>query len=246
MKSVLGIDAAWTVKNPSGVALIRQNQGGRWQCVAVTPSYEAFTQKAECKSVDWDGKPSGGTPNVERLLGAAQKLLDEPVTIVSVDMPLSRKPVKNRRECDQCISKRYGSRKCGTHSPTPTRPGEISADLSNGLEARGYKLAVKCSDPSIENAGDPATIEVYPHTALLYLLDLNCRLPYKVAKTRKYWPGKSIDARKKTLVTNFGRIATGLKNHVDEIPNCCLPPFPYNGSLNFLKRYEDALVVSQS
>ncbi len=38
MAGILGIDAAWTEKEPSGVAFIEGAQGG-WSCVAVAPSY---------------------------------------------------------------------------------------------------------------------------------------------------------------------------------------------------------------
>jgi hypothetical protein len=36
MASVLGIDAAWTKKEPSGVALLEDFPGG-WRCVVVAP-----------------------------------------------------------------------------------------------------------------------------------------------------------------------------------------------------------------
>ena len=38
MTTVLGIDAAWTAKNPSGVALVSR-QGGQWMCRGLAPSY---------------------------------------------------------------------------------------------------------------------------------------------------------------------------------------------------------------
>ena len=38
---VLGIDAAWTAHNPSGVALVQRAAEG-WQCMALAPSYDAF------------------------------------------------------------------------------------------------------------------------------------------------------------------------------------------------------------
>ena len=38
MAAVLGIDAAWTTTNPSGVALVAL-VGERWRCVALAPSY---------------------------------------------------------------------------------------------------------------------------------------------------------------------------------------------------------------
>jgi len=49
--AILGIDAAWTEKEPSGVALIEGARGG-WRCVAVTPSYGTFLALAEGTPVD--------------------------------------------------------------------------------------------------------------------------------------------------------------------------------------------------
>jgi hypothetical protein len=37
---MLGIDAAWTEKEPSGVALLKGRLGA-WQCAAVAPSYQS-------------------------------------------------------------------------------------------------------------------------------------------------------------------------------------------------------------
>jgi len=41
MRSVLGIDAAWTLTQPSGVALAVEDAGG-WRLAAVAASYEDF------------------------------------------------------------------------------------------------------------------------------------------------------------------------------------------------------------
>ena len=62
MASVLGIDAAWTTNKPSGVALIRTNPGdGRWEYVAVAPSYDAFIEAALGHDVQWDERPKAGS-----------------------------------------------------------------------------------------------------------------------------------------------------------------------------------------
>ena len=50
---VLGIDAAWTVHQPSGIALV-QNTAKGWSCLAFAPSYEAFIAQASGQS--WDPK----------------------------------------------------------------------------------------------------------------------------------------------------------------------------------------------
>ncbi|MCT0225626.1 hypothetical protein [Synechococcus sp. CS-1328] len=45
-RTVLGLDAAWTAHQPSGVALV-QEQGQRWHCLAVAPNYASFLTCAE-------------------------------------------------------------------------------------------------------------------------------------------------------------------------------------------------------
>ncbi len=45
MRVVLGIDAAWTLTQPSGVALVQQ-EGDRWRLVDVRSSYDQFHSRA--------------------------------------------------------------------------------------------------------------------------------------------------------------------------------------------------------
>lgn len=240
MPAVLGIDAAWTAHHPSGVALIRQREDGAWERVAKAPSYDAFLRRGglqgDPQPVDWGENPIGCRPEPERLLEAAANLLDreERVTVVAVDMPLSLdEPITGRRACDQAIARAFGRMGCSPHSPNAARPGEISYQLRAELHRLGYPLAVN-------NPGEliaPATIEVYPHPALLCLLDLNYRLPYKVGKSRRYWPRTTAEERVRNLLAHFRQIHAGLSGEIDGIPDF----LPEAGSLNSLKRYEDAL-----
>ena len=234
MASVLGIDAAWTARNPSGVALVRTNPDQRWKCVALAPSYDAFVAVAECNTVRRDERPRGGNPEPERLLWAAKQLLGgERVTVVSVDMPISRVPIVGRREADRAISREFGRYRCGAYTPSATRPGAISDQLRKSLASLGYRLAV--SEP------DTCTVmEAYPHPALLCLLQREHRVPYKVGKTLKYWPGLSLSQRAHRLITEFRSIYAGLNDVIQGIPDF-LPASPYGGSLASLKCYEDAL-----
>jgi hypothetical protein len=45
-RAVLGIDAAWTATEPSGVALAIEGRGGRWRLVAVEACYWRFKEWA--------------------------------------------------------------------------------------------------------------------------------------------------------------------------------------------------------
>ena len=239
MPSILGIDAAWTENNPSGVALIRQQQNAGWECVAVAPSYESFIQLSHNIPVEWAQRPAKGLPDPELLLNAAQILLDrEPVTVVSVDLPLSYELIVGRRPCDNCISREFGRFGCGTHTPNANRPGQFAVNLTQNLNGLGYPLAT--CHPNDRDILIPATIEVYPHPALLRLLHLDYRLPYKVANSRRYWPNTGIAHRKEQLVTSFHRIYRALLAGITDIPEF-LQRIPENAPLNALKRYEDAL-----
>ena len=39
---VIGVDAAWTSFQPSGVALVEKTAPARWRCLALAPSYPTF------------------------------------------------------------------------------------------------------------------------------------------------------------------------------------------------------------
>ena len=90
MTVVLGIDAAWTEKQPSGVA----------------PSYEAFMALPDGIPVEWQsGRFLGCIPDVRALLEADNRLARSPVDIVTVDMPIASGPITGRRLADNCISR---------------------------------------------------------------------------------------------------------------------------------------------
>ena len=59
---VLGIDAAWTAHNPSGVALVQRAAEG-WQCLALAPSSEAFFALAAGQPWDQNRKAQGSEPD---------------------------------------------------------------------------------------------------------------------------------------------------------------------------------------
>ena len=118
--------------------------------------------------------------------------------------------------------------------PNAYQPGSVSEELRRDLDNCGYPLAVNNQGGLIA----PAAIEVYPHPALLCLLELDYRLPYKVSKSRRYWPGTPRGERVDSLLVRFRQIYAGLAGEIEGICDF-LPEHPE--SLNFLKRYEDAL-----
>ncbi len=236
MVGVLGIDAAWTEKEPSGVALI-EGSPGEWQCVTVAPSYDSFLSAGEGRPVDWTTKSRGALPDVGRLLSAAEKLLHgQELTVVTVDMPLSTEPMTGRRAADSAISRAYGGRGAAVHSPSSERPGAISDRLTRDFAAAGFPPATGTTP-----AGAPdRLVEVYPHPALMTLTGASYRLPYKISRSRRYWPGSTPAERRINLLGQFREILSALRDEVRDI-RLELPDATGTVSTAGLKRYEDSL-----
>ena len=233
---VLGIDAAWTETQPSGVALIRRDRSG-WRVLRVAPSYETFLAGGHGQTLDWEnGSPRGAVPDLAALLSASEAASEAAVSLVAVDMPLSVTPILGRRAGDLEISRRFGSRGCSTHSPSGDRPGAISLELSRDLVSRGFEIATAASAaPPL-----PCAIEVYPHPALLVLLGRSYRVPYKVTRSAQYWPGTSVRERIRRIGRELRTIARGLESVLGPLP-FSIPRSSRVPTLAFWKRYEDAL-----
>src|SRR5271166_1666627 len=90
-RAVLGIDAAWTESQPSGVALAVEREGG-WSLAAVEASYDHFLGRAK-GNAPGDERSRGSTPDAAALLGAARMICGRRVDLVAVDMPLARHPI---------------------------------------------------------------------------------------------------------------------------------------------------------
>ena len=233
---VLGIDAAWTAHQPSGIALV-QNTGSGWSCLAVAPSHEAFIAQASGQPWDPQQKATGSRPNPAALLKASQQLAGAEVSCVSVDMPLATTPITRRRAADTAISSRFGPKGCAVHSPSTERPGAIADQLHADFAALGYRLHTNGSEQSA-----PALIECYPHVALLTLLKRDYRVPYKVSRSGRYWKAEKLTCseRIERLLEQFQAIKTGLNQHISGIPDFIPAPNEVS-TLASLKSVEDML-----
>ena len=231
MRAVLGIDAAWTLTNPSGVAVAVEDDDG-WRVIAAATSYQRFHALADGNLVA-EERPTGSSPDASKLLSSASALCGCSVDIVAVDMPLSRTPIIGRRNSDNAVSKAYGGRKCGTHSPSSVRPGRISDDLRESFERTGYSLQTS----SAELGG---IIEVYPHPALVELAGAPERLPYKFSNRGKYWPQADQLERRTLLIQQWNEIVALLEGQIAGVARA-LPTLALDMSGPEMKAYEDAL-----
>jgi predicted RNase H-like nuclease len=236
MTAILAIDAAWTARQPSGVALV-SNANDNWRCVGLAPSYIQFEHLSAGDPGDSGSKPTGSRPDLDRLLAVCRRLLDgEQVSLIAMDMPLSLKPITRRRAADDAVSRAYGNKGCAAHSPSAERPGRLADEVRARAATLGFPLATAST-----LAGTcPALIEVYPHPALIHLLDCDFRIPYKVAKTTRYWRDATLQERIVRLHEQHARILSALGEHIEGLP-LQLPGIAQIGSLASLKSYEDAL-----
>lgn len=237
MTVILALDAAWTPTEPTGVALVKSKASG-WSCAALAPSYDNF--------LTWQPGPgwhseklAGSIPDPKALLAAAQRIAGAPVDLVVIDMPIAKVPIAGRRSADDAISRTFGGRKCSAHSPNTTRPGALGAQLTEQFAKAGFPVK------AAGDLGCPGLIEAYPHVALLSLLEASNRVPYKVSKAARYWPGAAIPDRISKLLLKFKEIQQRLHSNFADI-DLTLPK-PEGLKLSHLKPYEamlDALICA--
>lgn len=233
MRAVLGIDAAWTTTQPTGVALVIE-QDGVWRCKGAAPSYESFMSLAAGTEINWDQTShSGSQPEMYALIRAAERLGEARVELVAIDMPLGRKDITGRRKADDDVSREFGSRLCSTHSPSASRPGILGKRLRDGLIDAGYCLAT-----TTMHSSEKSFIEVYPHPALLSLLKLEKRVPYKVMNSKKYWSHED----KPNRIANLLKEMTALHAALEEAFGPLHLKLPSTSdTFTMLKKYEDVL-----
>jgi predicted RNase H-like nuclease len=234
VRVVLGIDAAWTAAQPSGVALVRSAARRRaWDCVALAPSYESFLSLASGARVDWCVRPRGGPPDCDALLAAATSMAGAVPDVIAIDMPLATRRITGRRAADNAISSAYAARGLGVHTPNEQRPGPIADAMRLGFGRHGYRVAHARTAP-----GTPRVlIEAFPHAAAIVLAGADYRVPYKLSRVAQYWPERVPIQRRRALLAQWMVLRRALAGVIrgGELR------IPSGGPLAHLKRYEDAL-----
>jgi predicted RNase H-like nuclease len=229
---VLGIDAAWTADQPSGVAVLRRRPGG-WECVGLAPSYASFLALAAGAPIDWRARPAASIAVCHELIEATITLAGGRPDVIAIDMPLATTPIIARRTADNAIASAYATRGLGAHSPSTTRPGPIAEAMRDGFAAEGYALATAATKPGTRSV----MIEVFPHAAAIALLHASYRVPYKLARITQYWPDLSADDRRHALLAEWAKLRRALATRIEGVSL----RVPTTATLASLKRFEDAL-----
>lgn len=243
---VLGIDAAWTLQNPSGIALLTVAAGHKLELLRVARAYVEFTSGRQIGFNDWlSAPPAERALNMSEILNATEMCTGRLPNVIALDIPLSPLPIKGRRLADAEISRKYGKQWAGTHTPSEKRPGSVSATLFQQLSESGYDWmnASKRVRPKRQTR---CFFETYPHPVIIEMLGLGKRLPYKVAKRQKYWPDLKPNERWEKIASELDRLRVALALRInsvkDRIPMACsiLDAAPESRD-TVLKGIEDAL-----
>ncbi|GAA4020640.1 DUF429 domain-containing protein [Deinococcus rubellus] len=153
---LIGLDLAWSARNPSGVAVLEGNRDG---------ARLTF---------------SGVLGDDAGLLAFLDSQLCGP-SIVAIDAPLSVPNLTGQRPAEAQLAAVFGRFQAGAHPANRTLLGRYNGGVLRGewlraaLEERGF-----ADDP--HHLADPdvrAMVEVYPHAAMVALFGLGRTLKYK-------------------------------------------------------------------
>lgn len=227
---ILGVDCAWTEKEPSGIALVEYQPSIGANLIKLGRSYDEFYSD----EIDWNTKVHGNAPDFTSLLQYCTNN-GWSVDLITLDIPLASELIRGRRSCDSEISKFYGGKGASVHSPNADRPGEIALSIYEQLNDSGFCWNGKLSDAKV-------FIEVYPHASIIELLNLDYRLPYKAQKKNKYWPKASLEERNSKIIDNLNLLKEGISTHINGVPEM-LPILnaDVKYTMRYLKGYEDVL-----
>lgn len=215
---VLGIDAAWTTTQPSGIALVAVDPDGILVLRQIGRSSMEFVSCRQIGFNDWLTAP----PATERILEISEILRATKICIggqpdvVALDIPLSPVFIKGRRSADNEISRRYGTQWATTHTPSAERPGLVSATLFQQLSESGYEWVntTKHAHPCRHRR---YFLETYPHPVIVEMLRLDRRLPYKVAKRRTYWPDSKPNERWWNIASELDCLRDALASRINGV-----------------------------
>lgn len=150
----IGLDLAWSRRNPSGGAVILGNH-----------------------LVDWRADLSDDASIVAYV---GQWLTPDGAAVVAVDAPLRVSNQEGARACDRALSAAWRRFRAGAH---PANRGRLAADGDIRGETLVAQLAATYGfheqAPLIAVAGARVVCEVYPHPAHVSLFGLQERLRYK-------------------------------------------------------------------
>lgn len=158
----LGLDLAWSERNPSGLALARLRAGG----LHIT----------ETDTLTTDGE-------ITRWIASRTRLQDGPV-LIAIDAPIiAPNPPGTSREADRLMTRLFGRFHAGAYPANRERSAR-PISLRKTLETMGFS-----PDPKLPVEGSVRRLlEFYPHSSMVALLGRSRIIKYKkgpVAERRR-------------------------------------------------------------
>ena len=153
----IGVDLAWSEKNPSGLAVARGDERTA-EIVLLSAETRSYRELAEA---------------IGSLAGRSNE-----TTVVAIDAPLVVTNAEGCRPCERALSKVFGSAGASTHS---SNLGTFAGGLGPPrFEALLAELSFHhAADPDLARTPGRWMVEVYPHPAFVNLFALAQRVAYK-------------------------------------------------------------------
>ncbi|REJ74803.1 MAG: DUF429 domain-containing protein [Acidobacteria bacterium] len=195
---VLGLDLAWSARNPSGVSLIAPSDA--------PPGGMVTLRSARAEGDDEI------VALVREALADAFLRAHERQLLVAVDAPLiAPNPAGTSRPADREVTRLYGRFDAGVYPANRERCARPLA-IAARLRELGFSL-----DPRDVTAGHPrVALEVYPHAAAVGLFDLPRIVKYK--KGRVHERRRGLAAWRELLVERLPRLPLPVLPPVFEDP----------------------------
>ena len=156
----VGLDLAWSSRNPSGVVVLAPGEDGAW-----IPTHWSAELKEDQELVDFIREAVGMEP-----------------ALVAIDAPLVVPNETGIRPCDRELSQAYRKKEAGALPVSRARLGpKVRGEaLVAKLSELGFELRAHVE----KGAAVRQVVEVFPHPAMVELFGLERTLKYKARKGR--------------------------------------------------------------
>jgi len=159
----VGIDLAWSPRNPSGLAIAERSRG-RWILSDVL----------------------AGLRSNEEIVGWMERGIGARPAIAAIDAPLVVPYERRGREGDRLVTRLFGPMEAGVYPATRRGLRRYGGDriwsLVHALEAHGYRHDCRI----VPRRKTRQVFETYPHAAMVALFGLRRTLKYKTRQGRTY------------------------------------------------------------
>jgi predicted RNase H-like nuclease len=215
----VGIDLAWSARNPSGVAVL---------CMAPDADRAVLVEPLPAVPLYSD----------DEIIAYLEPFIRDGAVLIGIDAPLTVPNCSGRRPGDAALTRAFARFHAGAHPANRAR-----LEAYNGGVVRGEALVARLAALGI--AHDPVlklrqparqVFEVYPHPAMIVLFGLDRILKYKARKGLASGERQIAFRAYQGHLRDLSRAEPAL-----DLPQALLDPARLTQRGGALKRYEDQL-----